>query len=69
MRIRIKEDAMGAYFMMFATAAMGLPLPILNLVAAIIYYYVNRDALLYKSGDEFKTRPIDLDWDEIKAGL
>ena len=40
---RIKEDAMGAYFMMFATAAMGLPLPILNLVAAIIYYYVNRD--------------------------
>jgi len=40
---RVKEDAMGAYFMMFATAAMGLPLPILNLVAAIIYYYVNRD--------------------------
>jgi uncharacterized membrane protein len=41
--IRVKEDAMGAYFMMFATAAMGLPLPLLNLVAAIIYYYVNRD--------------------------
>lgn len=40
---RVKEDAMGAYFMMFATAAMGLPLPILNLVAAIVYYYVNRD--------------------------
>ncbi len=40
---RIREDAMGAYFMMFATAAMGIPLPILNLVAAIIYYYVNRD--------------------------
>jgi len=40
---RIKEDAMGAYFMMFATAAMGLPLPILNMVAAIIYYFVNRD--------------------------
>lgn len=41
--VRVKEDAMGAYFMMFATAAMGLPLPILNLVAAIIYYFVNRD--------------------------
>jgi len=40
--VRVKEDAMGAYFMMFATAAMGLPLPILNLVAAIVYYYVNR---------------------------
>jgi len=34
---------MGAYFMMFATAALGLPMPILNLIAAIIYYYVNRD--------------------------
>ena len=41
--VRVREDAMGAYFMMFATAAMGLPLPILNLVASIIYYYVNRD--------------------------
>ncbi|MCK4750792.1 MAG: DUF4870 domain-containing protein [Bacteroidales bacterium] len=41
--LRVKEDAMGAYFMMFATAAMGLPLPILNLVAAVIYYFVNRD--------------------------
>jgi uncharacterized membrane protein len=41
--VRAREDAMGAYFMMFATAALGLPLPILNLVAAIIYYYVNRD--------------------------
>lgn len=39
---RVKEDAMGAYFMMFATSALGMPLPILNLVAAIIYYYVNR---------------------------
>jgi len=41
--VRVREDAMGAYFMMFATTAMGLPLPILNLVASIIYYYVNRD--------------------------
>lgn len=39
---RVKEDAMGSYFMMFATSAIGMPLPILNLVAAIIYYYVNR---------------------------
>ncbi len=40
--LRVREDAMGAYFMMFATAALGLPLPIINLVAAIVYYYVNR---------------------------
>lgn len=31
--VRVREDAMGAYFMMFATTAMGLPLPFLNLVA------------------------------------
>ncbi len=40
--IRVREDAMGAYLMMFATAAIGMPLPVLNLVAAIIYYYINR---------------------------
>jgi len=40
---RVKEDAMGAYLMMFATSALGVPLPILNLVAAIIYYFVNRE--------------------------
>lgn len=40
---RQKEDAMGAYFMMFASAAIGMPLPILNIIAAIIYYYVNRN--------------------------
>ena len=41
--VRVREEAMGSYFMMFATTAMGLPLPLLNLVAAVIYYYVNRD--------------------------
>ena len=40
--VREREDAMGAYFMMFATMAIGLPLPILNLVAAIIYLYINK---------------------------
>lgn len=39
---REKEDAMGAYLMMFAAWAFGLPLPLLNLVAAIIYFYVNK---------------------------
>lgn len=38
---RDKEDAMGAYLMMFGALAAGLPLPIINLIAAIIYYYVN----------------------------
>jgi uncharacterized membrane protein len=39
---REKEDAMGAYFMMFAAWGIGLPLPFLNLIAAGIYYGINR---------------------------
>lgn len=37
-----KEDAMGSYLMMFAAFAVGLPLPIINLIAAIVYYILNR---------------------------
>ncbi len=40
--LREKEDAMGGYFMMFASLAAGLPLPIINLIAAIIYFYLNK---------------------------
>jgi len=36
-----KDDAMGAYLMMFASWAIGLPLPLFNLVAALIYFFVN----------------------------
>jgi len=39
---RDKEDGMGAYLMMFASTAIGLPLPIINSLAAIIYYFTNR---------------------------
>ncbi len=39
---REKEDAMGAYLMMFASLAIGLPIPLLNLVASVIYFFVNR---------------------------
>lgn len=36
-----KDDAMGAYFMMFVSWAVGLPLPTLNLIAAWIYFALN----------------------------
>jgi uncharacterized membrane protein len=39
---REKDDAMGAYMMMFASVAIGMPLPILNLVASFIYYMINK---------------------------
>ncbi|MCB1146841.1 MAG: DUF4870 domain-containing protein [Leptospiraceae bacterium] len=37
-----REDAMGSYLMMFAAWAIGLPLPLINLLAAFIYYMINR---------------------------
>lgn len=40
--IREREDAMGSYLMMFAAMAVGLPFPSLNLIAALVYYFVNR---------------------------
>lgn len=39
---REREDGMGAYLMMFAGIAAGLPLPVLNLLASIIYWAVNK---------------------------
>lgn len=39
---REKEDGMVAYLMMVAAFALGLPLPVVNLIAALIYYSINR---------------------------
>jgi uncharacterized membrane protein len=39
---REKDDAMASYLMMFASWAIGLPLPLVNLVASVVYYVVNR---------------------------
>ncbi len=39
---REKEDALGGYLMMFAAFAVGLPLPIINLIASVVYYFVNK---------------------------
>ncbi len=44
---REKDDAMGSYLMIFASAAIGLPLPIINLIAAIVYYFTNRSKGLF----------------------
>ncbi len=39
---RERDDAMGAYLMMFASLAIGLPIPLLNVIASLIYFFVNR---------------------------
>jgi uncharacterized Tic20 family protein len=41
--LREKDDAMGAYLMMFAAIGAGLPLPMINLIASVIYYYIHRN--------------------------
>lgn len=40
--IKEKENAMGAYLMMFASLGAGLPLPMINVIASIIYYFIYR---------------------------
>lgn len=37
-----RNDGMGAYLTMFATWAIGLPLPVINLIVALVYYAVNK---------------------------
>ena len=39
-----RDDAMGSYLMMFASWIVAAPLPMINLIAAVIYYYVNKDS-------------------------
>ena len=39
---REREDAMGAYLMMFASWGLGFPLPMLGLLAAVIYFFINK---------------------------
>jgi hypothetical protein len=39
---REKDDALAAYLMNFAAWGAGLPLPTLNLIAAWVYYFLNR---------------------------
>ncbi len=37
-----REDAMGAYLMMFGSWFIGLPLPIFSFIAALVYHLINR---------------------------
>ncbi len=36
-----RDDAMGAYLMMFAALHLGLPVPLLGLLASVVYHFVN----------------------------
>lgn len=67
--IREKEDAMGAYLMMFAALAAGLPLPIINLIAAIIYYFVNKSKSRFVHFHSLQSLISQLPTSLLNAGL
>jgi len=59
-----RDDAMGSYLMMFAAWAAGLPLPMLNILASVIYYFVNR-----KNGNFVRFHALQSMWSQILLGL
>ncbi|MEO9477006.1 MAG: DUF4870 domain-containing protein [Cyclobacteriaceae bacterium] len=66
---RQREDAMGAYLMMFAALAAGLPLPIINLIAAIIYYIVNKNKSRFVKFHSLQSLYSQLPTTLLNAGL
>jgi uncharacterized membrane protein len=62
--IREKEDAMGAYLMMFAALGAGLPLPFINVLASVIYYFIHR-----KHGPFVKFHLIQSLWSQLPLSL
>lgn len=61
---REREDATGAYLMMFATVAIGLPLPVINMIAAIVYYYTNRS-----KGDFVRFHSLQSLWSQLPVSV
>jgi len=66
--LRQKEDAMGAYLMMFAAIGAGLPLPNINLAAAIIYYYINKSSSRFVRFHSFQALIATIPTTLINAG-
>lgn len=67
--IREREDAMGGYLMMFAAIAAGLPLPIINLIAAVIYFYINRGKSRFIKFHAYQSLISQIPTTLINAGL
>jgi uncharacterized Tic20 family protein len=67
--VREREDAMGGYLMMFASLAAGLPLPIINLIAAIIYFYLNQSKSRFIKFHSYQSLISQIPTTLINAGL
>jgi uncharacterized Tic20 family protein len=66
---REREDAMGGYLMMFAALAAGLPLPIINLIAAVIYFFINRSKSKFIKFHSFQSLVSQIPTSLINIGL
>ncbi|MEN8248711.1 MAG: DUF4870 domain-containing protein [Bacteroidota bacterium] len=67
--VREREDAMGGYLMMFASIAAGLPLPIINLIAAVIYFYLNKGKSRFIKFHAYQSLVSQIPTTLINAGL
>jgi uncharacterized Tic20 family protein len=66
---RERDDAMGAYLMMFASWAIGLPFPLINLVASLVYYFVNKKTSRFVAFHAYQALVIHVPIVCINAGL
>ena len=64
-----KDDALGAYLMMFAAWGAGLPLPLLNLIAAVIYFFVNKSKSRFVAYHSFQSLLTQIPISILNAGV
>lgn len=66
---REKEDAMGAYLMMFAAWGVGLPLPLINLIAAVIYFIINKSESKFVAFHSYQSLLTQIPISFLNAGV
>ncbi len=64
-----KDDAMGAYLMMFAAWGAGLPFPLINLIAAVIYFYINKKRSRFVAFHAYQSLITQIPVSLLNAGL
>lgn len=64
-----RDDAMAAYLMMFASLAVGLPLPLINLIASLVYWLVNRKTSRFVAFHSLQSLLSHLPVTLVNAGL
>lgn len=66
---REKEDAMGAYLMMFAAWGAGLPFPLINLIAASVYFFINKKTSKFVAFHSYQSLLTQIPISIFNAGL